>query len=174
MGLSPSIHDRLVTALAETDSWFSAYARLRELVPEQHEPEHRPFIWAFGYDLISPSDVDRRAREGSAFGAIFEFAEGRLPPRLGDVPEGDVTSWLEAFDAIDDPRLRSRFGDLLWSRKFKPEPHLKARAACEALIELSRLSDWEPMTATEGLVRAIELGLELSDDNLVAAAAGKC
>ncbi len=135
------------------------------------EGRHRALVWAFGYDLISPSDPERRAREGSPFGAMFEFAEGRMPPRLADVTESDVAVWADAFDEISDPRLQSRVGDLLWSRKAKPDPHLKARAACEALIALSRLDGWGPMETTDGLVRASELALELADDTLTRAVA---
>ena len=90
-----------------------------------------------------------------------------MPPRLEDVPDADVTVWVDAFEAADDPRLRSRLGDLIWSQRFGPEPHLAARQACEALVALSRDGDWQPMEATEGLVRALELSQELSDAELM-------
>jgi len=107
----------------------------------------------------SPTDVDWRAREGSPFGTMFEFAEGRMPPRLADVPDGDVTAWLDAFEAATDPRLRSRLGDLIWSRRSGPEPHEAAREACQALVTLR-----ETARSAEGILRAtfLEKALDLA------------
>jgi hypothetical protein len=125
-------------------------------------------LHAFAYDLVSPEETDRLAREGSVFGAMFEYTDGRrTPPRLADVAEDDAAVWSDAFDAIGDPRLRSRIGDLLWSRKAPPVPHVKGRTACEALIELSRVPDWGAMESAEGLVRALDLAREMSDAALV-------
>jgi hypothetical protein len=164
--LPRDLGERLQSAVDEATSWYEVYKSLREVVPEGEEPRHRALIWAFAYDLISPEETERLAREGSPFGAMFEFAEGRMPPRLADVPDTDVAVWVDAFDAVADPRLRSRVGDLLWSRKAPPEPHRKARESCDALVEVSRLEGWQPMEATEGLVRALDLARELSDETL--------
>lgn len=167
MPLEEDVARRLELALEDSMSWYDIHRQFRDVVPEGDEERHRALVWAFVYMLISPTDVDWRAREGSPFGAMFEFAEGRMPPRLEDVPDADVTVWVDAFEAVDDPRLRSRLGDLIWSRRFGPEPHLAARQACEALVALSRDGDWQPMEATEGLVRALELSQELSDAELM-------
>jgi hypothetical protein len=43
---------------------------------------------------------------------LLGFADGRMPPRLEDVPPDDVAQWAAAIDAIQDPRLVSRIGDL--------------------------------------------------------------
>ncbi len=167
MALDEDVAGRLSRALEGSTSWYDIHSRFRDVVPEGDEERHRALVWAFAYMLISPTDEGWRAREGSPFGAMFEFAEGRMPPRLEDVPDADATVWLDAFDAADDPRLRSRLGDLIWSRRFGSEPHTAARQACEALVALSRDGDWQPMEATEGLVRALELSQELRDAELM-------
>jgi hypothetical protein len=172
MALDPDVQQRLEAAVAGATSWGDVFDRLRAHVPEGEEARHQALLHAFAYDLVSPDETDRLAREGSVFGAIFEFTDGRrMPPRLDDVADEDVAVWIDAFDAVNDPRLRSRIGDLLWSRKAPPSPHLKGRAACEALIELSRVPDWRAMESTEGLVRALDLARELSDAALVGQAA---
>lgn len=167
MPLDEDLAGRLTRALEGSTSWYDIHRQFRDLVPEGEEERHRALVWAFAYMLISPTDVGWRAREGSPFGAMFEFAAGRMPPRLEDVPDADVTVWLDALEAADDPRLRSRLGDLVWSRRFGPEPHVAARQACEALVALSRDGDWQPMEATQGLVRALELSQELNDSELM-------
>lgn len=167
MPLDEDVVRRLTLALEDATSWYDIHRQFRDLVPEGEEKQHRALVWAFAYMLISPTEVDWLAREGSPFGAMFEFAESRMPPRLEDVPDADATVWLDAFDAADDPRLRSRLGDLIWSRRFGSEPHTAARQACEALVTLSRDGDWEPMEATDGLVRALELSQEVSDAELM-------
>lgn len=166
MSLGPDVRQRLDDALATADSWFAVYDRLRDAVPEGEENRYRALVWAFGYDLISPTDVARREREGTPFGALFEFQTGRLPPRLGDVPDEDVDVWVDAFDAFDDPRLRSRIGDLLWERRVEPRYDLKARGACDALLALGDDDSWNDMQSTDGLVRALELARAVSDHGL--------
>lgn len=167
--LDPEIRERLAAVVMGATSWADIFERLRASVPDGEEPKHRALLHAFAYDLVSPEEVDRLAREGSVFGAMFEFADGRrMPPRLADVSDEDVEVWVDAFDAVDDPRLRSRVGDLLWSRRARPQPHLKGLAACEALVELSRVPDWEDLERTEGLVRALDLAHEMSNATLAA------
>jgi hypothetical protein len=165
--LADDLKERLEDATARATSWHEVYKRLRELVPEGDEQRHRALIWAFAYDLISPDETDRLAREGSVFGAMFEFAEGRMPPRLAEVPDEDVAVWMAAFEAVPALAVRSRIGDLLWSRKAQPAAHRKAREACEALIDLSRLEAWDALEQTEGLVRALNLSRELNDEALM-------
>lgn len=168
MALDRDVQQRLEDAVAGATSWGDVFERLRARIPQGEEARHRALLHAFAYDLVSPEATDRLAREGSVFGAMFEFTDGRrMPPRLDDVAEEDVAMWIDAFDAVDDPRLRSRIGDLLWSRKAPAAPHLKGRAACEALIELSRTPEWPAMESTEGLVRALDLAREMSDAALV-------
>lgn len=158
--------DLLRSALEGADSWFSIYSRLLELISEGDELNHRALVWAFGYMLIGPSDTEHRQREGSPFGALFEFESGRLPPRLEEVPEDEVVRWREAYDAVDDPRARSRLGDLLWCRRSLPRPDLAGRTAARALLALAGDPSWNAMERTDGLVRALEIARELSDKEL--------
>jgi hypothetical protein len=161
------IRDSLEQAMKGADSWFAIYDALRSLVPEGSEERYQPLVWAFAFDLLGPEEVERREREGSAFGAMIELGDGRrLPPKLAEVPEGTAEAWAEAYEAIEEPRSRSRLGDLLWEAHVEPRPDLKARSAVEALVELSEAEDWEPMESTNGLVRALELSQRLSDQQL--------
>jgi hypothetical protein len=163
----------LRAALSGAESWYDIHGRIRKSVPDGEEDRYRSLVWAFGYDLTSPEEVDRRDREGSAFGAMMEFAEGRMPPRLAEVPIEDVTLWVDAFDAVDDPRSRSRLGDLLWERRVEPRPDQRARAAAIALVALCDDPHWEPMETTQGLVRALELARSVSDPELIDLAAAQ-
>lgn len=166
MPLTSEMTDLVKQALRGARNWYEIYSRITDAVPDGEEQQYRGVVWAFGYHLITPENVERREREGAPFGAWIEFEDGRIPPRLADVPDEDVMTWLEVFDAIDDPRLRSRVGDLLWERKEQPRPDQKARAAADALLALAGAPDWEPMESTVGLVRALELANSLSDDAL--------
>src|SRR5215211_5405835 len=166
MSLDHEVRRALDDAMAGADSWFAVYGRLRDRVAEGEEDRYRALVWAFGYDLISPIDVERREREGSPFGALFEFQTGRLPPRLGDVPDEDVAVWVDAFDEVDDPRPRSRIGDLLWERRVEPRYDLRVCDACAALLSLANDDSWGDMESTESLVRALELARAVSDDRL--------
>ena len=95
------MRDRLVQALTGATSWFSVYNALLPLVPKGAEERDRPLIWAFAFDLLGPEEVERREREGSAFGAMMEFGEeGRIPPKLAEVPEGTTEVWAGAYEAI--------------------------------------------------------------------------
>jgi hypothetical protein len=113
MGIDPDVQHQLERTLENADSWHAVYIGLRNAVPGGDEHRYRALIWAFAYDLVSTTDVARREPEGSPFGAAFEFEDGGMSPRLSDVPEENVDVWSEAYDAIDDVRLRSRIGDLL-------------------------------------------------------------
>jgi hypothetical protein len=155
-------------ALPGADSWYAIFKRISDAVPAGEETHYRSLVWAFGYDLVSPGETERLEREGSPFGAMWEMDGQRLPPRLSDVPDEAVEEWAEAFAAIDDPRLRSRLGDLLWERKHPPRPDIRARAACEALVEVAQDEEWALMQSTEALVRALALSTELSDGELQA------
>ena len=170
MILPKELLQRLEEAAFQADSWFAIYSKLRELVPDGEELTYRGLVWAFAFDLIHPADAERRLREGSPFGAFVEFEQGRIPPRLGDVPEQDVASWREALDAIEDPKLVSRLGDLLWERRDQPRPDVAGRRASRALLELAGSKEWSSMAKTDGLVRALEIARELSDPDLEAQA----
>jgi hypothetical protein len=76
MGLDQGVRQRLDSALAGADSWFTVYSRLSDAAREGEQDRYRALVWAFGYDLISPTDVERREREGSPFGALFESRRG--------------------------------------------------------------------------------------------------
>lgn len=150
-------------SLPGTKRWYDIYSRITDAVPAGQEEQYRSLVWAFGYHLITPGETERLERESSSFGAMWEFDGKRLPPRLADVPDADAEAWVELFEAVEDPRSRSRVGDLLWERKQQPRPDQKARAACVGLLALATDTEWEPMESTHGLVRALELANSLSD-----------
>lgn len=154
------------SALPGARSWFEIYSRLTAAIPDGSEDAFRGAVWAFGFDPISPGDPERREREGSAFGAMFEIEGKRLPPRLHDVPDGDVDGWVDLAESIQDPRAAARLRDLLWERRQGGRPDQHARAACRALLELSADEQWEDMEAADGLVRGLELATSVRDDDL--------
>jgi hypothetical protein len=164
----------LTDAIAGATSFFDIYEELRKNAPERREEEIRSLVWAYGYDFVSPDDAERREREGSPFGAMFEFDGRRMPPRLGDVPVEEVEIWQLAFEGVEDDRVGARLGDLLWERKVAPRPDLKARSAARSLMALAALADWEPMESTDALIRALELARSVADQDLICEVAEQC
>jgi hypothetical protein len=97
----------------------------------------------------------------------MEWDGKRIPSRLADVPDDEVQVWADAFDEFDDALFKARVGDLLWCSKHPPAPHERARAACRAVVQLGANPEWRGMEGTEGLVRALEIARELSDEELL-------
>jgi hypothetical protein len=69
----------------------------------------------------------------------------------------------EALDLGQDAVAQARLGDLLWERKWKPDPHLAAGAAWEALVTLAADPAWHAMERVRCLSRALELARGIHD-----------
>src|SRR5450759_788549 len=123
----------LVEILATGEGYHDICERLRASGGDDPPPKVRALMNAFGYHLLEHSQVDGREREQAPYGPMMEFDNRRFPPRLMDIEEAELAVWAEAFEAVDNARLRSRLGDLLWVRRFGDRPDLLARAAIDAM-----------------------------------------
>jgi len=157
---------RLNDALAPGGTYHDVSERLRTSEPGDPSLELRALVNAFGYHLFERSQVDGRDREEAPYGPMMEFDDRRFPPRLREIAGVELDVWVDAYEAIDDPRLRSRFGDLLWVRKHGERPDRFARGAVEAMSALADDGDWSEMERIRALVRAAELSVELRDEEL--------
>ena len=164
--LSQALFEWLTAALPGTGSHYDVSERLRESMPPDPSDEHRLLMAAFGYHLLDRSQVENREREQGPYGPMMEFSDRRFPPRLSDIEPSGLDVWAAAYEEVDDPRARSRLGDLLWLRKLRPRPDAFARGAAAAMGELSQDATWEDMERTDALTRAIELSREVRDADL--------
>ncbi len=110
--------------------------------------------------------MEGREREQAPYGPMMEFDDRRFPQRLSEVDEGVLGTWATSFDAIEDPRLRSRMGDLLWLRRWGERPDLYAREATTAMVSLSQDTSWPEMERVRVIVRAMEISIEIADSAL--------
>jgi len=97
---------------------------------------------------------------------MMEFDDRRFPQRLSAVDEEVLGVWAASFDAIEDSRLRSRMGDLLWLRRWGDRPDLYARQATTAMVSLSQDTSWSEMERVHVIARAIEISIEIGDSAL--------
>jgi hypothetical protein len=119
-------------------------------------------LHACEWALVRENDSERRSKWG-AFAPIGEGAFGAYPPPLGVVGPQYASAWEQlATDDTIHPRLRGRFGDLLWTLRHGPSPHEWAAAAIDAYISSRRDSQYE-FDYREALVRALELAARLND-----------
>jgi hypothetical protein len=164
MALDREILEELEHAVGVAKRWEDIRAHLQSVDPEGGDQRFRPFYFAFSYPLIEPGS-SRRERAGGPFGAMIAGEGWRFPPAVADVEDSDVEAWAEAFDALEDPVVRARLGDLLWERRSEPRPDLRARAACDALLVLAQREDWPLMERSRCLSRALELARAVGDDS---------
>jgi hypothetical protein len=143
-------------------SWEDVRASLAAHDPDGNDVRLRPFVFAYGYALHERS-TGARERAGSPYGAMLAGEGWRFPPAIEDVEATDVQQWREALDAIDHPIVHARLGDLLWERKHRPDPHLRAQHACDALVVISRDKRWREMDRIRCASRALELARETQD-----------
>ena len=148
----------LQKAVAAAQDWFA----VRGLLGDTGDmPELGPHRAAFDYMYVESSNPDYRARYGP-IAPIIETQDGIYPMPLHHVTPEMTASWAEAFDSIEHPLLRSRYGDILWLIKFGESPHRYGRLAIDAYEALASGDD-EYLTATHSMQRAIEIALTLND-----------
>ena len=165
-GLSNDLLAWLESALPAAEGHSEISGRLTNTVEGEPSDTQRDLVSAFGYHLFDRSQRENREREGAPYGPMIEMGGRRFPARLDEASSDTLSVWKDAYEAIDDPRSRSRLGDLLWLRKTKPRPDQFARGACAAFLALSRDETWRDMEKTFALLRALELGRELRDQTL--------
>lgn len=156
----------LTAALVDQGSYSEICNELQRGAPKDPSYDPGALVSAFGYHLLERSQTEGREREQAPYGPMMEFDDQRFPQRLSDVDEGVLATWATAFDAIEDPRLRSRMGDLLWLRRCGERPDLYAREATIAMVSLSQDTTWREMERIRVIVRAMEISIEIGDSAL--------
>ncbi|MDQ3739595.1 MAG: DUF4209 domain-containing protein [Actinomycetota bacterium] len=124
---------------------------------------------AFMYDLVEASQDGRRATAGGPYASMIGSGADAFPPQPADVPEQARAVWRVARDAIDDPIVRARIGDLLYVGLGKAA-YADGRSAAQALVELAAAGDWSPLDRAVAMGRAMEIAKELNDRETLAAA----
>jgi len=68
---------------------------------------------------------------------MVEFDGQQFPPPLERLEEDVLAAWQQMLEAIDEPAVQARCGDLLWVRKHGgARPDLAARAAVSGYLLL--------------------------------------
>lgn len=161
-----ALGSRLAAAAGEAASWHEVASRLREDLETADCDELRWLIWAFEYALES---LHRVASSEGPFEPMLGFNDGSFyPPALDAVAEAVLVVWVEAADK-DGPVVASRLHDLLWERRAGDKPHLHARAAWRAYMELTG-GTWESIYRAASVMRALQLARSLNDAGLLAEA----
>jgi len=153
-------------ALMGEPTWMEAAERLRQHLPGHRDDALAAIIAAFEYGEIEPEQEELRAQWGR-FGPLLVSSEGIYPTPLEHIDEETLAIWADAYDRIDDPLIRARFGDLLWERKVRPRPDIRARDAFDSYLVLAQRVGWHGIQRAHALFRALDLGLLLNDDALV-------
>jgi hypothetical protein len=155
----PEVQTQVERAIAGSGDWSTVAERLRV---SDIEPiviaAHRA---AFSYMYVESSSSDQRSRYGP-LAPVWETQTSVYPAPIDHLPDGAAEGWADAFDAIDAPLLRSRYGDLLWLCRHGEAPYRYAHSAMLA-YELLAGGDDELLTATHSTQRAVELAQELND-----------
>lgn len=147
-------------AVAAADTWSRVETELRR-APSTH-PSAKWHGVAFDYFLNYREGV----QQPHPFYPMVVWADGTASaPRLpDDVPSEAREHWAAAARQIAHPLLRSRYGDLLWVCRH-PRPDQWARMAVEAYLKVIKIAS-DGATIVDGSRRAIELALELRDEDL--------
>lgn len=153
-----------------TDDWHHVSHRLRAAVPDGEAERYQPYIDAFEYLLLRPSQEDAREQAGGPFGPMIMSGGGQVPPPLDQAGDVYLAAWAEAADVLAVPMVKARLNDLLWVRRAQPAPHLRARQAIDSYLELAALSGRHVVERMHDVERAIEIARQLRDgDRLVRA-----
>ena len=155
----------LTRALHAASDWHTVASNLRREAGEGLEPHQA----AFSYIYAERANTDYRARYGP-LAPLWELSGKVYPAPLDRMTVVEIEAWIEAFEAIDSPLLRARYGDLLWLCRAGGTPHRYARDAIAAYASLAGGDD-ELMTATHAAQRSIELALELNDTQMASSLA---
>jgi hypothetical protein len=165
MTLDAAVVDALRDGLAKQPEWPELRLTLERYAARDPEHSYDPFICAFGFDLVSPADEERRRDVGNPFAP--GLIPWRFPASPGDVGDDYAEVWRQATTVLDDPVALARLHDLLWVRRTRPRPDVHARAAADAYIGLGTASGREGFDRLGCLTRALELGREIRDDETI-------
>ena len=154
--------EQVDNALMGAKDWHDVSKVLRESESSQEQELIRAAIIAFDYMLVNARASEQRERVG-VFSPMLEFVDRVYPPSIKTIPDEVVQLWAELVSRLTNPVASSRLNDLLWVRKWKPKPHEYARAAVSSYVALGK-GDWIPISRAECLGRALEISLELKDE----------
>jgi hypothetical protein len=120
---------------------------------------------AFQYGL--KARPDDRANLRDAFAPMAEFSDGtQVPPKLNELPDDVITSWMGLSGYLTHPGAASRINDLLFCREVA-DAGLHARSAVDAYVNIIN-SGWTPLEITHALLRAFLLARGMRDESRTA------
>ncbi|ATB45916.1 DUF4209 domain-containing protein [Corallococcus macrosporus] len=161
MNLDEILAAKLTTAISGAERWSDLADALRRPTNPQEDDPASAAIIAFDYVLHAGPRAQEREQWGE-FGPAVSTQGHAYPPPLKTIPDPTLSQWARLADTIKHPIVSSRLNDLLWTRKWKPKPHERARVAISSYLDLGK-SDWHPILRAECLARALELTLALND-----------
>jgi hypothetical protein len=127
--------------------------------------QRQTLVSALMYMYVESTDFERRERWG-VYAPFLELENGHVaPPPLNSLTSEQL-GWLnEVINKTKNPILLSRLNDVLWVRKYSGRSDLFARNAIDPYVELSH-SEWPALFRAQCLIRAMEIGLELNDEDI--------
>ena len=149
-------------------------SKFRERAGEPENPVVRAVSWVLGYRLLGVSEVSARSRYGAPFAPAMEFQEAVFPPYLDAIRDREDTLvvWIELAGLVRHPVIKARVSDLVWCVASGGDRHRHARNAIEAylaaasLVVTSERDTERLLDRAYGLVRALELSLEINAPDL--------
>lgn len=160
-----SLVGRIEVAAGNASNWYEIGAEIQKTAGAESGDSVAAVVSAFQYDLVEPTDEERRNRWG-VYAPIIELADGRsYPMPLHVVSDRWLVIWTAIVDQLHHPAGRSRLHDLLWERKWEsePRPDRHARGAIDAFEKLAS-SGWSALDRAQCLVRALELARAVRDE----------
>jgi hypothetical protein len=156
-------------ALSSRPTWLELARVLQSKAHVEQTDALRMLAVAYVYDLVEEAHEGRRATAGGPYATMWEDESGSYPPRPTDVVAEVRTLWRATRDAIDDPIVGARIGDLLFVTEGMPA-HEDARQGAQALLRLTDEQAWTPLDRALCMSRALELLRALNDRAALAAA----
>lgn len=137
------------------------------MLPDELEDHVKAFVQALDYHPMR-TDTARETADDH-YGPMVTTKDGyAYPEPLSAVPTESVAAWQDSAQLFgSNDVVTARLNDLLWVVKAKPRPDRHARSAQAAYRRLWRHSSVSSVHRSDGLIRALELAVELGDSNLV-------
>ncbi len=152
----------LQRALSGASDWHDVGSALRSMFEETGAERLAAHRAAFDY-VLQVKALARDRDDSQPFAPMFAFEGGIYPMPVDRMPEEALEEWVAALIVIDHPLLRSRYGDLLWCRRFGTRPDQFARRAMDGYEALATAGSDEYLTRTQSVLRGLELALLIGD-----------
>lgn len=164
---SPDLIVAISEAIAESGEFYELSGRVKAALPEELPDAAKALIRALDYHPRRPTD--RPASADDVYGSMVTTADGySYPEALSSVTQATVAAWSDAamlFTSNDV--LNARLHDLLWCVRARPRPDVHARSAHAAFRRLWGDDAIAFVHRSDGLIRALDLAVELRDQQLV-------